>query len=100
LCATLLSFLLRSVYFRFASTFIRQSISHRSGEVACFGQTKQEAYLKALLASRFRLPEKNILISLQEIHRHDFIHSAFKLQELGYINTQHQEQQEGLLLMQ
>ena len=55
-----------------------------TGEVACFGQTMHEAYLKGLLATRFRLPEKNILISLQEAYRHDFIHSAYKLQELGY----------------
>jgi len=55
-----------------------------TGEVACFGDNMHEAYMKALLATRFKLPEKNVLISLQEEYRSDFIHSAFKLQELGY----------------
>ncbi|MBI2610360.1 carbamoyl-phosphate synthase (glutamine-hydrolyzing) large subunit [Candidatus Kaiserbacteria bacterium] len=35
-----------------------------TGEVACFGDTYGEALLKAMLASGFRLPKKNILVSL------------------------------------
>ncbi|KAF2200082.1 carbamoyl-phosphate synth [Delitschia confertaspora ATCC 74209] len=35
-----------------------------TGEVACFGRTKYEAYLKALLATGFKLPNKNILLSI------------------------------------
>jgi hypothetical protein len=35
-----------------------------TGEIACYGMNKYEAYLKALLSSNFKLPEKNILISI------------------------------------
>jgi len=35
-----------------------------TGEVACFGKDKYEAYLKALLATAFSLPKKNILLSI------------------------------------
>lgn len=35
-----------------------------TGEVACFGENVYEAYLKALLSTGFRLPKKNILISI------------------------------------
>jgi len=57
-----------------------------TGEVACFGATKQEAFMKGLLAARFQLPEKtrNILISLQDEYKHDFIHSAYNLTQMGY----------------
>ena len=41
-----------------------------TGEVACFGHDVQEAFLQALLASTFKLPEKGtgkyILISIAE----------------------------------
>merc|ERR1719326_2762646 len=53
-----------------------------TGEVACFGADKHEAFLKALLATRFKLPNKTIMISLQQQYRDEFIHSAYKLQEL------------------
>lgn len=55
-----------------------------TGEVACFGTSKEEAFLKALLATRFRIPEKNILISIQQRYQLDFVHSAFLLQQMGY----------------
>ncbi len=35
-----------------------------TGEVACFGEDKYEAYLKAMLSTGFKLPEKNILLSI------------------------------------
>jgi len=35
-----------------------------TGEVACFGKTKYEAYLKGLIATGFKLPKKNILFSI------------------------------------
>lgn len=35
-----------------------------TGEVACFGRTKYEAYIKGLIATGFRLPKKNILFSI------------------------------------
>ncbi len=35
-----------------------------TGEVACFGEDRYEAYLKAMLSTGFKLPEKNILLSI------------------------------------
>ncbi len=35
-----------------------------TGEVACFGNTRHEAYLKALLSTGFRIPNKRILLSI------------------------------------
>ena len=36
-----------------------------TGEVACFGESRSEAYLKALLSSGFRMPKrKKILLSI------------------------------------
>ena len=35
-----------------------------TGEVACFGENTYEAYLKALVSTGFRLPKKNILLSI------------------------------------
>jgi hypothetical protein len=34
-------------------------------EVACFGATREEAFLKALLSTGFELPKKNILLSVR-----------------------------------
>ena len=43
---------------------------HSTGEVACFGLSPQEAFLQALLATTFKLPEKGgsklILVSIAE----------------------------------
>lgn len=55
-----------------------------TGEVACFGATKEEAFLKALLSTGFQLPKKNILISAQESLQDDMTHCAWQLHELGY----------------
>ena len=35
-----------------------------TGEVACFGKTRAEAFLKALLGTGFKLPKQNIVISI------------------------------------
>ena len=35
-----------------------------TGEVACFGSDRYEAYLKAQLSSGFKYPAKNILLSI------------------------------------
>eukprot|EP00624_Nannochloropsis_granulata_P001435 evm.model.NODE_17153_length_11069_cov_25.388834.2 len=55
-----------------------------TGEVACFGANIHEAFLKALISTGFKVPEKNILFSVQESLRDDIIHSAFQLHSLGY----------------
>ncbi len=35
-----------------------------TGEVACFGENRYEAYVKAMLSTGFKMPQKNILISI------------------------------------
>lgn len=55
-----------------------------TGEVACFGKNKHEAFLKALISSNFKLPNKNILLSMQDKFSEDFVHAAHKMTELGY----------------
>ena len=35
-----------------------------TGEVACFGDQVYTAYLKAMISSGFKLPKKNILLSI------------------------------------
>lgn len=35
-----------------------------TGEVACFGENRFEAYLKAQLATGFKIPKNNILVSI------------------------------------
>merc|ERR1719204_2388640 len=59
-----------------------------TGEVACFGETKYEAYLKALVASGFKIPlgpRKSILISAGPIKsKIAFMESAKILVKLGY----------------
>ncbi len=35
-----------------------------TGEVACFGENRHEAYMKALMSTGFRVPKKNILLSV------------------------------------
>uniref|UniRef100_A0A4W3KB82 Carbamoyl-phosphate synthetase 2, aspartate transcarbamylase, and dihydroorotase n=1 Tax=Callorhinchus milii TaxID=7868 RepID=A0A4W3KB82_CALMI len=35
-----------------------------TGEVACFGENRYEAYVKAMLSTGFKMPRKNILLSI------------------------------------
>lgn len=35
-----------------------------TGEVACFGENRYEAYLKAMISTGFKIPKKNILLSI------------------------------------
>ncbi|KAJ8326116.1 Carbamoyl-phosphate synthase [Batrachochytrium dendrobatidis] len=56
-----------------------------TGEVACFGRDKYEAYMKALIATGFKVPEKNILLSMGSFkEKQEFLPSVLKLHELGY----------------
>ncbi|RCH97326.1 hypothetical protein CU098_000191, partial [Rhizopus stolonifer] len=56
-----------------------------TGEVACFGKDKYEAYLKSLLATGFSLPKKNILFSIGSYkEKQELLPSVRKLHELGY----------------
>jgi carbamoyl-phosphate synthase (ammonia) len=55
-----------------------------TGEVACFGATREEAFLKALLSTGFKMPKKNIMVSVQASLQDDFTHSAWQFHEMGY----------------
>ena len=56
-----------------------------TGEVACFGDTLEEAFLKSLLATGFRLPKKNILLTLGDPEdKYEFLESARVLDKMGY----------------
>jgi carbamoyl-phosphate synthase (ammonia) len=56
-----------------------------TGEVACFGFSKHEAFLKALIASNFRFEGKrNILLSIQAKYLAQFVHQAHTLETLGF----------------
>ncbi len=54
-----------------------------TGEVACFGPNKHDAFIKALMASQFPLPKKNILVTAGD-HVEDFLPSVKALMDLGY----------------
>ncbi|KAI5785501.1 hypothetical protein DFH27DRAFT_575816 [Peziza echinospora] len=56
-----------------------------TGEVACFGRDKYEAYLKALISTGFRLPKKNILLSIGSYkEKLEMLPSVQKLHEMGF----------------
>ncbi|KAK9447292.1 uncharacterized protein V1518DRAFT_421853 [Limtongia smithiae] len=56
-----------------------------TGEVAAFGHDKYEAYLKALIATGFKLPKKNILLSMGSYkEKAEMLPSVKKLHALGY----------------
>lgn len=56
-----------------------------TGEVACFGNTYSEALLKSMLASGFRLPKKNVLVSLgQEENKQKLLSSLQLLSALKF----------------
>ena len=58
-----------------------------TGEVACYGHTAHEAFLQAMLAANFKLPEKNrsILLSIaSQTFREEFAPAAIILHKLGY----------------
>ncbi|KAL8782301.1 MAG: hypothetical protein Q9213_005494 [Squamulea squamosa] len=56
-----------------------------TGEVACFGRDKYEAYIKALVSTGFKLPKRNILLSLGSYkEKMEILPSIRKLHELGY----------------
>ncbi|MEK6808600.1 MAG: ATP-grasp domain-containing protein, partial [Nanoarchaeota archaeon] len=56
-----------------------------TGEVACFGMDLQEAYLKALLATGFKLPKKSVFLSIGgHKNKLDMLIAAKKLTHLGF----------------
>jgi len=56
-----------------------------TGEVACFGDDSKEAFLKGLIATGFKIPKKNILVSIGRAEdKFEFLPIAKKLIEMGY----------------
>jgi carbamoyl-phosphate synthase / aspartate carbamoyltransferase / dihydroorotase len=56
-----------------------------TGEVACFGENKYEAYLKALISTGFRIPKKNILLSIGSYKdKSKLLPTIKELEDLGY----------------
>jgi carbamoyl-phosphate synthase / aspartate carbamoyltransferase len=56
-----------------------------TGEVACFGVDKYEAYLKALMSTGFKIPKANILLSIGSYKdKKEMLPSVEKLQRIGY----------------
>src|SRR6202007_1925432 len=55
-----------------------------TGEVACFGEDLEEAYLKAIIATGGHIPQKGIFISLGgDDKKANFLESAHLLATLG-----------------
>jgi len=56
-----------------------------TGEVACFGENVEEAFLKAMISVGFELPKKNILLSIGRLQdKVDFLSSAKRLKGMGF----------------
>lgn len=56
-----------------------------TGEVGCFGNDMYEAFLKAMLSVGFRIPKKNILLSIGKIEdKADFLPTAKLFVAMGY----------------
>ncbi|XKL69172.1 hypothetical protein PGB90_006941 [Kerria lacca] len=56
-----------------------------TGEVACFGDNKYEAYLKAMMSTGFQIPRKAILISVGSLtHKIEFLPSVRALENMNY----------------
>ena len=56
-----------------------------TGEVACVGKTHHDAFLKAMMSTGMRMPQKNILVSIQEKLRDErTLPTLKKLSGLGF----------------
>lgn len=56
-----------------------------TGEVACFGTNAEQALLTAMLAVGFRLPQKNVLVTIGRLEdKVDMLPSIQKLHDLGF----------------
>jgi len=56
-----------------------------TGEVACFGNDQYEAFLKAMMAAGFKLPTKNILLSIgPSAQKQEFLQYARILHDIGF----------------
>lgn len=56
-----------------------------TGEVACFGDNRYEAYLKAMMSTGFTIPRKSILLSIGSFkHKMELLPSMQALSKMGY----------------
>ncbi|XP_075036384.1 carbamoyl-phosphate synthase [ammonia], mitochondrial [Mixophyes fleayi] len=55
-----------------------------TGEVACYGQNIYSAFLKAMISTGFKLPQKGILIGIQHSFRPQFLGTAQQLKDEGF----------------
>ncbi|XP_053315882.1 CAD protein isoform X2 [Spea bombifrons] len=56
-----------------------------TGEVACFGENRYEAYLKAMLSTGFKIPKKNILLTIGSYkNKSELLPTVRALESLGY----------------
>jgi len=56
-----------------------------TGEVACFGKDRHDAFLKAIMSTGMKLPRSNILVSIQErLRNEDTLPALQTLSNLGY----------------
>ncbi|EMP24290.1 Carbamoyl-phosphate synthase [ammonia], partial [Chelonia mydas] len=55
-----------------------------TGEVACFGESIHSAFLKAMLSTGFKFPQKGILVGIQHSFRPKFLGVAEQLHEEGF----------------
>uniref|UniRef100_A0A8P4GIY2 Multifunctional protein CAD n=1 Tax=Dicentrarchus labrax TaxID=13489 RepID=A0A8P4GIY2_DICLA len=56
-----------------------------TGEVACFGENRYEAYLKAMLSTGFKIPKKNILLSIGSFkNKSELLPTVQALESMGY----------------
>ncbi|KAL6948853.1 Carbamoyl-phosphate synthase [Hanseniaspora vineae] len=56
-----------------------------TGEVATFGHSKYEAYLKSLMATGFKLPKRNILLSIGSYkEKQELLPAVKKLYNMGF----------------
>lgn len=57
-----------------------------TGEVACFGKSVEEAFLKSILSTGFKIPEKNVLLSIGgDERRFELLQEIKSLKENGFM---------------
>ena len=55
-----------------------------TGEVACFGADVHEAFLKALISTNFKIPEKSIALTIPSDLLEDVVHHVWQLHAMGF----------------
>ncbi|KAI4481323.1 hypothetical protein M0804_009443 [Polistes exclamans] len=56
-----------------------------TGEVACFGENRYEAYLKGMMSTGFHIPQKGILLSIGSFkHKMELLPAISSLHKMGY----------------